>query len=137
MKQKSIFFSVFAMMMVAMLSVGLVSCSDDDDNINKALVGTWTKQYDQWGVMGIKLTSSGKAYYNEWSVDEKPNFDNVSSPANVKVTDTTLRITHPQEPGYFEEYSYVLSEDKKSVSFTLLDYEKTNHGLSGTFIKVE
>lgn len=131
---------MFAMMIMALVCVGFASCGSDDDesNIgNTALVGTWTQQYNKIGVIGIKLTADGKAYYNEWNKGKKPNFDNVKSPANATVTATTLRITHPQAPNYYEEYSYVLSNDGKSVTFTMVGWNEDNHGLSGTFTKYE
>lgn len=129
--------------MLVLASTAFVACSDDDDNKNEggkipsALVGTWTQQYDRWGVKGIKFTSDGKAYYNEWDTGEKPDFSNVIAPANAKATGNTLRITHPQVPGYYEEYHYELSEDGKSVTFTLIDWEEEEHGLDGTFTKYE
>lgn len=110
---------------------------DDDSNASSdALVGTWTK-ITNGGVIGIKFTADGKAYYNEWNVGDQPNFDNVKSPAQVSITTTLIRITHPQVSGYYEEYSYVLSADGNSVTFTLVGWEKDNHGLSGTFIKAD
>jgi hypothetical protein len=110
---------------------------DPGDTEQTALVGIWTKQSDNSGVIGIKLTADGKAYYNEWSQGKKPNFDNVKSPANATVTATTLRLTHSQVPDYYEEYSYVLSHDGKSVTFTMVGWNKDNHGLSGTFTMYE
>lgn len=107
----------------------------DDSNVNSnALVGTWTKT-SNGGVIGIKFTADGKAFYNEWSVGKQPNFDNVKSPAQVAITAASIRITHPQVSGYYEEYSFLLSADGKSVTFTLVDWKKDNHGLSGTFTK--
>lgn len=116
------------------LSGGTIGGGGSSVNSN-ALVGTWTKT-SNGGVKGIKFTEDGKAYYNEWSVGNQPNFDNVKSPAQVTITATTIRITHPQASGYYEEYSYQLSADGKSVTFTLVDWQKDNHGLSGTFTKV-
>ena len=127
------------LMMLMFVSTAFVACGDDDDEVSgnvTALVGTWTQQHNNY-VIGIKLTANGKAYYNEWGTGEELNFNNVSTPANVKFTETTIRITHSQVPGYYEEYSYILSEDGKSITFTLLDWEKDNHGLSGTFTKYE
>ena len=136
--------NLLAIMMVAMLSVGFTSCGDDDDeggSVNSDLVGTWTKQYDRLGVIGLKLTSNGEAYYNEWSTGETPNFDNVKSPARFTVSGSIIRFTHPQEKGYYEEYTYTLSEDKKQVTFSLVDRDEDSHGLSaisgGTFTKYE
>jgi len=107
------------------------------DSDYTALVGIWTRQSDNSGVIGIKLTADGKAYYNEWNKGKGPNFDNVKSPANATITATTLRLTHPQVPDYYEEYSYVLSNDGKSVTFTMVGWNKDNHGLSGTFTMYE
>ena len=107
---------------------------DNTPVTNDALVGTWIKTTNG-GVIGIKFTADGKAYYNEWNMDDQPNFDNVKSPAQVTITATTIKITHPQVSDYFEEYSYILSDDGKSVTLTLVSWNKDNHGLNGTFIK--
>ena len=108
---------------------------DDDSNVSSdALVGTWIKTTNG-GVIGIKFTADGKAYYNEWNVGDQHNFDNVKSPAQVTVTATTIKITHPQVSDYYEEYTYILSDDGKSVTFTLVSWNKDNHSLDGTFIK--
>lgn len=126
------------LMMLVFASTAFVACSDDDDEgsgIPSALVGTWFQQSDTWGWgKGIKLTSSGKAYYDEWNVGDEPDFSD-QIPAKAKATKNTLRITHSKIPGYYEEYHYELSEDGKSVTFTLLDWEEEEHGLSGTFTK--
>lgn len=138
--KKNFLLSMLTMIMVAVQSVCCVSCGSDDDNGslgNSALVGIWTKDYYHVGVIGIKLTSDGKAYYNEWDAREQPDFSNVVIPYDAKVTSNTLRISHSHLPGYYEEYSYVLSEDGKSVTFTLIDWKEDNHGLNGTFIKVQ
>ncbi len=42
MKQKSILFSIFAIMMAAMLSVGFVACESDNDDSDSGVVGTWS-----------------------------------------------------------------------------------------------
>ena len=140
--KKNYLWSLMTMLLVIMVSVVLTSCGGDDDGGsssmgNKDLVGTWTQPYGTLGVIGIKLTADGRAYYNEWSKGNNPNFDNVKSPAYAKVTATTLRITHPNVPDYYEEYSYVLSSDKKSVTFTLISWNEDRHSLNGTFTKVE
>jgi hypothetical protein len=127
-------------MLMAMVLPLMVACGSDDNGSsmsNKDLVGTWTKAIYSTGVIGLKLTADGKAYYNEWSKGKEPNFDNVKIPANATVTATTIRITHPSMPEYYEEYTYKLSQDKKSVTFTLVDYNEDSHNLSGTFTKVE
>ena len=125
---------MFAIMM-ALVCVGFASCGSDDDDggghPNK-LVGTWTREVSSRVVQAIKFTADGKAYFNEYDkYNEQLNFDNVISPATPKVTETTIKISHPSEPGYYEEYSYVLSSDANSLTFTLIGYSKTNHGLDG------
>lgn len=111
---------------------------DNNDNNNNAtaLVGTWVKDYDEIGVIGIKFTIDGKAYYNEWSKWEQPNFDNVKSPANYVITGSTIRITHSSIPSYYEEYTFTLS-DNNTISFNLVSYAETNHGLSGVFHRLQ
>ena len=108
-----------------------------DGNYLAKLAGTWVQNYNDRGYIGIKFTADGKAYYNEWDKSEQPNFDNVKSPASVTVTATTLRITHPMVSGYYEEYSYQLSSDGNSVTFSLIDYAKDKHSLNGTFTKLK
>lgn len=109
----------------------------DADYLAK-LVGVWQQPYDLGvGVIGIKFTADGKAYYNEWNNWEQPNFDNVVSPASVAVTANTLRITHPMVPGYFEEYRYELNSDGNTVTFSLIDWAKDKHSLGGTFTKLK
>ena len=110
--------------------------SEGPTNNAGALIGTWAMQWDELGVIGIKITSDGKAYYNEWSTDEQPNFDNVKSPADVEITDSTIKLTHSMMPGYYEEYAYVLSNNGTTVMFTLISYALQNHGLTGPFIKI-
>lgn len=139
MKKKNYYWSMMIAIIMAVMSVGFASCGDDDDDAvsNSALVGTWTKS-TYGGVIGIKITADGKCFYNEWNRGEEPDFSNVRTPATVKVTETTIRITHSQVQNYFEEYSYMMSEDKKNVSFMLVDYEEDCHHLEGgTFTKYE
>ena len=132
------FLSILMMLMFA--STAFVACSSDDDDedntIPSELVGIWTYE-NRYGVIGIKFTADGKGYYNEWNANDKPKFDNVSSPANVTATKTTIRMTHSQVPGYYEEYNYVVSQDGKSVTFTLVGWEKDCHHIEGTFTKYE
>ena len=48
MKQKSIFFSVLAMMMVTMLSVGLASCDDDSESDDDGTVRYQEYDHGEW-----------------------------------------------------------------------------------------
>lgn len=133
-------FGLFAMMMVALVSVSLVSCGDDDSGSNggggnSALVGIWTEQRDNVGVIGFKFTADGKAYYNEWNKWEEPDFSNVKSPGNWTATSSTIRITHSSLPDYYEEYAYTLSEDGKTLTLNLVGYEEDRHLSSGVFTK--
>lgn len=130
-------------MMFIFVSSTFVACSDDDDKISgkaAALVGVWGQKYDRWSIIGFKITADGKAYYNEWGEEEGPDFSRIS-PGNVNVTESTIRFSHPKVPGYFEEYNYVLSEDGKTLTLTLTDWEDedgaTFIGLNGTFTKYE
>ena len=76
MKQKSIFFSVLAMMMVTMLSVGLASCGDDsesDDDVT--LIGTWSLNFNKDSYCLLTFYQNGTVKYQEydhgeWKEDE-------------------------------------------------------------------
>ncbi len=93
------------------------------------LAGTWTKKLGNTGVAGIKFTSNGKFYFNEWGVKEQPNFDNVIVPADYKVSGSTITITHSMEPDY-----YVKSNDGNTLTITNISSEY--HDLSGTWTRL-
>lgn len=146
---KKSFFKLSAWALTAVfVSVSVTSCTIEDNAIIpsgeievvgnvSALAGTWVLQFDAIGVSGVRITADGKAYYNEWSVGEAPDFSNVTVPATVTVTGSTIKITHSQMPGYFEEYSYVLSADGTQLTFTLLDWSEDTHNLNGTYTKLQ
>ena len=63
MKQKSILWSMLAVMMVAMLSVGFAACgNDDDDESGSSVVGTWSGR-DGKDQLTLTFNSSGSGTY--------------------------------------------------------------------------
>lgn len=134
--KKRVIFILSSIFMVGVLTVGLTSCNDDDSGLGgSALVGTWTKQIGYWGVIGFKITSDAKFYYNEWDSGEEEDFSNVIYPYNISVSSTSFRITHDMEPGYYEEYEYEISEDGNSIELWLLGFggDIGYHNLGGTY----
>lgn len=77
MKQKSILWSLLAMMMVAVLSAGFVACSDDDDDDSSSgsgVVGTWSGSDDgDYLTLTFKKDGTGtwtSRYYDSYSGTE-------------------------------------------------------------------
>lgn len=62
MKQKSIIWSVLAIMMVAMLSVGFAACGSDDDDSGSGVVGTWSGK-DGRDQLTLTFNSGGTGIY--------------------------------------------------------------------------
>lgn len=104
---------------IAVMSVGFVSCGDDDDEpgsgSNNALVGTWA-QYHKGGAtawyIGLKLEKNGSAYYTEWDTKDSPNW---GTPGKWSAKDNILTICAPNGEVVYTSY-YVVSEDGKTLS---------------------
>lgn len=115
-----------------------------DGTIPSALVGLWAQRLDYAGnpdaYHGIYIKADGKACFNEWDVEEAPDFIDMVY-GDVKISGNTMRVTHPRCHGYFELYKYELSADGKSLTLTLLDYDEGEGGafigFNGTFTKYE
>lgn len=136
--KKKFYLSLITLMMVGVFATSLSSCGDDDDILGgSAIVGTWTKQNSYWGVIGFKITSDAKFYYNEWDSGEDEDFSNVIYPYNISVSSNSFRITHSMEPGYYEEYEYEISEDGNSIGLWLRDYggDSGHHNLGGRYYR--
>lgn len=78
MKQKRILWSMLAIIMVAMLSIGFGACSSDDDNDSSSgVVGTWSGQ-DGKDYLTLTFKSGGSGtwtsrYYDSYSGMETDN----------------------------------------------------------------
>lgn len=129
------------LMTLVFACTGFTACSsNDDDNDNEVaksdLVGTWTRKFNDVGIIGFKITSNGKAYYNEWDKDEKwPNFDGIT-PGKAEFSENTVTFTHPNRPNYYEVYNYVMSENGRSVTLTRLDSKGGYNGFGGHVHKI-
>ena len=106
-------------MMVAISGIAFVSCGDNDDepelssvNRDKDLVGTWIET-EKWDAVtlyyGFLFENDGKGYYNEWNSYDKKSLKD-GDIFNWTASDGTLKI------GNKEEYTYVLSPDKKTLT---------------------
>ena len=133
------FFGILIMLVFA--SATMVSCSsDDDDNevTTNDLVGTWTRKLSDVGIVGFKITSDGKAYYNEWDKDENwPNFDGIA-PGKAKISGNTVTFTHPNQPDYYEVLQGVSSILAGALegSFHRLRRRKRLCALAQTIVRV-
>ena len=77
---KKYFWSLLTLMMVAMLSVGFVSCGDDDDEDNASIVGTWvgysngeyvTYQYNSDGTGTITVNDVSIRFTYSYNTETK------------------------------------------------------------------
>lgn len=125
---KKFYFSMFAMMMMALVCVGFTSCgSDDDDGVNggggsrdSAVIGTWYDTTHGNFTCAWRFDGNGMCYYYEWG----------NSKTNINLTDhpygkwsTQNGILTISEEGYddgeyyidVEEYKYVLLEGGKTL----------------------
>jgi len=123
---------------MAVMSVGFLSCGDDDDEpgsgSNSVLVGTWA-QYHKGGAtawyIGLKLEKNGSAYYTEWDTKASPNW---GTPGKWSATEDKLSICDPNGDVVYTSY-YALSEDGKTLSLNG-DPKGRNYGsLKGLFEK--
>lgn len=57
------------MMMVAMLSISFVSCSDDDDDVSNSIVGTWRYEEDDYYEV-ITFKSDGTGTWTEYELGD-------------------------------------------------------------------
>ena len=75
MKKKNFLWNMLTIMMVAMLSVSLSSCSNDDDESSDSIVGTWRLTLlDDDGIWHCqyKFNSDGTLEVKDW-VEREPN----------------------------------------------------------------
>ena len=121
MKKKKYYWSLLTVVMMAVMSVGFVSCGDDDDEpgsgSNSTLVGTWA-QYHKGGAtawyIGLKLGKGGEAYYTEWDTKDSPNW---GTPGKWSAKDNVLTIYAPNGEVIYTSY-YAISEDGKTLSLS-------------------
>lgn len=132
-------FSMFAIMIMALVCVGFASCgSDDDDNGggSSELVGIWTQYHQRSATsyyIGIKLDADGKAAYTEWDAKRTPDWTYTGG-ANWSVSGGVLTITAPNGSVAYSS-AYTLSSDGKTITFA----GDTTNGhfstLKGEFVK--
>lgn len=123
------------MLMVALLSVNLTACGDDDDDVaggNSALVGTWIQQYGSIDVIGARLDANGNAYYNEWDIneDEVGDFSGMIA-GKWSVSGNTITFTDPD--GETGVYNFVLSDDGQTLTLSYVSGDLSY--VSGSFTK--
>lgn len=136
---KKIKFSVFAMMIMALVSVGFASCSGDDDDDNgggrdSALIGIWhCSVYESRSsyTIGWKFDANGNCYYDEWGNSRSEG--EWEDPAKWSTSNNILTISWTDEEGTdTETYSYSLSNNNSTLTLT---HTNSKNGTTRVFTK--
>lgn len=112
MNRKNLLWSVFAIMMATTLSVGFASCSDDDDDVNSSIIGTWeeTNYFD--GTWQWTFNSNGKG--------SRKVTDNTTYTFSFSFSfdGTTLKISGVRDgESYTDVYSVSFSDNGKTMTW--------------------
>lgn len=116
--KKTLLWSVLTIMMVALMSVGFVSCGSDDNGGGRdaALVGKWYNENTGW-TAGWDFRADGKCYYGEWTTGQAEKLIDV--PGIWTTSGNTLTVTWTDEEGTdIDAYTYTLSENNKQLLLT-------------------
>lgn len=119
---KKFLMSMLSIMMVALLSVGFVSCGDDDEEIDysKAIVGTW--QYEDSEMTDvISFFSSGKCS-EEINVKGSSPAIKMRYEGNFLVTEKSLVLNWSKRVGWnpiSNDWSIKLDSKVYDYSYTL------------------
>ena len=120
MRKKNFFWNLLAIMMVAMVSLTMVSCSDDDDEVVKEsspIVGTWTWEDDEsedYEIVTFRADGTGTwteydSYYDEsdteqFSYQYNPNTKKLVIHIEDEVEEITISIVG--DIMYMDGYTY-------------------------------
>ena len=105
-------FRLMALMMVAMLTIGFISCSkdDDDDDNSTSIVGTWKYQFGKNNYALLTFSQNGICNYYEYDDGETDN-----ESASYTYSNSILKITFYQENRYYTETIKVASLTKTTL----------------------
>ncbi len=96
MKKKEFFWSLLTVMMVAMLSVGIVSCSKDDkndeSNPSSKVIGTWSGQDVEFGSITMTFKSGGSGTYVGRYYDSYSGYETERGVFTYSMTDESSGI---------------------------------------------
>ena len=138
MNKRKRFFGLLAVLMLALLSVGLVSCGDDDDNVtvqgpnsdptlSSPLQGEWKRVYDDESYEILTFNSNGRGFYeyhqkkvDHWVLDKYSEFTYFFDSNKME-----LKFIFPEEGGSTE--TKVCRVDKLTATELVLDGERYVH----------
>lgn len=105
--------------MVAIVSVGFVSCDDDDEENEASIVGTWVCDFDPatYYIVCFKADGTGYDYFTEDGLDEDDYFS-----YKVRGDQITLYYHDSDEDDYWNmTIEYDLSSDGKRLTLYGMD----------------
>lgn len=117
MKQKGILWSMLAIIMVAMLSIGFVACSsDDDDDSSNGVVGTWSGQEGREYIT-LTFNSNGSGNWSSRYYDSYSGMETEKGSFTYKMDGQSKGVITIKEydsySGYDTEHMYFEINGKK------------------------
>ena len=112
MNKKNLLWSLLAIMMATTLCVGFASCSDDDDDVNSSIIGTWeeTNYFD--GTWQWTFNSNGKG---SCKVTDNTTY---TFSFSFSFDGTTLKISGVEDgESYTDVYSVSFSDNGKTMTW--------------------
>ena len=132
MNKRKRFFGLLALLMLALVSVGFVSCGDDDDNVTvqdsgSPLQGEWKCVYDDESYEILTFNSNGRGFYeyrqkkvDYWVLDKYSEFTYFFDSNKME-----LKFIFPEEGGGTE--TKVCRVDKLTSTELVLDGDRYVH----------
>ena len=132
MNKRKRFFGLLAVLMLALVSVGFVSCGDDDDNVTvqdsgSPLQGEWKRVYDDESYEILTFNSNGRGFYeyhqkkvDHWVLDKYSEFTYFFDSNKME-----LKFIFPEEGGGTE--TKVCRVDKLTATELVLDGDRYVH----------
>ena len=126
--KKNFIWSLLAIMLAAVMSVGFIACDDDDDNsasVDSAIVGKWYS-IRSWGFVGRDLRADGSYYGTECESGKTPEWYRWGSWSASNGTLTIVDEIDKEEgkEDYIDVYTYTISSDGKTLYLVDEDGDK-------------
>ena len=119
MKKKSILWSLFTLVMVAMMSAGFTACSDNDDDTGSGsgVVGTWSGQSGGKRYLTLSFKSGGSGTYTSRYNDSYSGTETDRGNFTYEMEGESKGVITVREydsySGYYTDYIYFEIEGKK------------------------
>ena len=116
MKKNNYFLHLLAIMMVAVMSLGIASCGSDDDDdssSNAQLVGLWYENDGDY-IHAFCFNADGTGWEGEWRVGSNEKH----SARTWKVDGNRLLIYNAKDGDLADDFYYSISSDGKKLTLT-------------------